>query len=208
MRKLIIFTALLFSSVALLQAQTQDKAQLEKERADLQEEIKAIEKDYKMVKGKTKASLGELNVISRKINLQERYINNISKEIHFIDDDIYRSNLEIRRLKTQLDTLKAQYAKSVVYAYKNRSNYDYLNFLFSATSFNDALKRITYLKEYRKYREKQVETIKETQALISDRQQQQLAKKENKNAFFQRGFGVWNRLVRRKQTIYKMETTP
>jgi septal ring factor EnvC (AmiA/AmiB activator) len=80
-----------------------------------------------------------------------------------------------------LDTLKAQYAKSVVYAYKNRSNYDYLNFIFSANSFNDALKRITYLKEYRNYREKQVETIKETQALIAQRQKQQLAKKETKN---------------------------
>jgi septal ring factor EnvC (AmiA/AmiB activator) len=181
MKKLIIFTAILFSSALTLQAQTQDKSQMEKERADLQEEIKSIEKDYKMVKGKTKASLGELNVISRKINLQERYINNISKEIHFIDDDIYMSSLEIRRLKNQLDTLKAQYAKSVVYAYKNRSNYDYLNFIFSATTFNDALKRITYLKQYRNYREKQVETIKETQALIAQRQKQQIAKKENKN---------------------------
>jgi septal ring factor EnvC (AmiA/AmiB activator) len=206
MRKLIIFTAILFSSAALLQAQTQDKAQLEKERADLQEEIKSIEKDYKMVKGKAKASLGELNVISRKINLQERYINNISKEIHFIDDDIYMSSLEIRRLKSQLDTLKAQYAKSVVYAYKNRSNYDYLNFIFSATSFNDALKRITYLKQYRNYREKQVETIKETQTLIAQRQKQQIAKKESKNVALKNQNGQVAELSKQKDEKAKIVT--
>ena len=206
MRKLIIFTAILFSSAALLQAQTQDKAQLEKERADLQEEIKSIEKDYKMVKGKAKASLGELNVISRKINLQERYINNISKEIHFIDDDIYMSNLEIRRLKNQLDTLKAQYAKSVVYAYKNRSNYDYLNFIFSANSFNDALKRITYLKQYRNYREKQVETIKATQTLIAQRQKQQIAKKENKNEALKNQSGQVAELSKQKDEKAKIVT--
>ena len=159
----------------------QDKSTMEKERADLLKEIQDIEKDQKLLKGKTKASLGELNVITRKINLQERYINNISKELRLIDDDIYRSNLEIYRLKNQVDTLKAQYAKSVVYAYKNRSNYDYLNFIFSSNSFNDAMKRIYYLKQYRSYRERQVVTITETQQLIAQRQKQQLAKKEGKN---------------------------
>jgi septal ring factor EnvC (AmiA/AmiB activator) len=179
MQKVILNSAIVLLLAVSLQAQpTQDKAQLEKEKAELQEEIKSIEKDYKQVKGKTKASLGELNVINRKINLQERYISSINRELRFIEDDIYRSNLEIYRLKNQLDTLKAQYAKSVVYAYKNRSNYDYLNFIFSSSSFNDALKRISYLKQYRKYREQQVETIRETQELIAQRQQQQKSKSE------------------------------
>lgn len=181
MRKFIGTAAILFSALCLHAQPPQDKTTMEKERADLQKEIQEIEKDYKQVKGKAKASLGELSVINRKINVQERYINNISKELRMIDDDIYLSNLEIYRLKNQLDTLKAQYAKSVIYAYKNRSNYDYLNFIFSSSSFNDAMKRISYLKQYRSYRERQVQTITETQALIAQRQKQQLAKKENKN---------------------------
>jgi septal ring factor EnvC (AmiA/AmiB activator) len=102
-----------------------------------------------------------------------------------IDDDIYLSNLEIFRLEKQLDTLKAQYAKTIVYAYKNRSAYDYLNFIFSAVNFNDAIRRITYLKSYRSYREKQVNTIQETQRLIAQRQQQQLGRKKQKNAALQ-----------------------
>src|SRR5688572_2957740 len=97
-----------------------------------------------------------------------------------IDDNIYLSNLEIYRLQRQLDTLKIQYARTVVYAYKNRSAYDYLNFIFSATSFNDAIKRVAYLKSYRAYREKQVGTIFETQKLIAQRKQQQLGRKEQK----------------------------
>jgi len=100
--------------------------------------------------------------------------------LKMIDDDIYRSNLEIYRLQRQSDTLKIQYARTVVYAYKNRSNYDYLNFIFSSTSFNDAVKRIAYLKSYRAYREKQVATILETQQLIAQRKLQQLGRKEEK----------------------------
>ena len=181
MKKIILFLAILISAIAVNAQPVQDKALMEKERQELQEEIKAIERDYIRVHGQAKSSLGELNVLNKKINLQERFINSISKELRFIDDDLYRSNIEIYRLQNQLDTLKLQYAKSVVYAYKNRSNYDYLNFIFSATSFNDAMKRISYLKQYRKYREQQAETIKETQELILQRRKQQLSKKETKN---------------------------
>ena len=181
MKKIILFLAILISAIALNAQPVQDKTQMEKERQELQEEIKAIERDYIRVHGQAKSSLGELNVLNKKINLQERFINSISKELRFIDDDLYRSNIEIYRLQNQLDTLKMQYAKSVVYAYKNRSNYDYLNFIFSATSFNDAMKRISYLKQYRKYRGQQAETIKETQELILQRRKQQLSKKETKN---------------------------
>lgn len=160
----------------------QDKAELEKERQELQKDIQDIQSQYDQVKGKTKQSVAQLNILNRKINLQERYINNINRELRMIDDDIYKSNLEIYRLQKQLDTLKTEYARSVVYAYKNRSSYDYLNFIFSAGSFNDALKRIGYLKSYRTYREKQVNTILETQQLIAKRKEQQLGRKDQKNS--------------------------
>lgn len=86
-----------------------------------------------------------------------------------IDDDIYQNEVAINHFKLELDTLKMQYAKSIVFAYKNRSNYDYLNFLFSASSFNDAIKRIAYLKGYRQYRETQVEDINKTQDLLQQK---------------------------------------
>ena len=162
-----------------------DKSQLEKERQEIQRELKEIQGMYNKVKGQTKQTLGQLNMLNRKINLQEQYIGTISKELRSIDDDIYLSEIEIYRLRKQLDTLKAQYARTVVYAYKNRSNYDYLNFIFSASSFNDAVKRIAYLKSYRTYREKQVKTILETQELIAQRKKQQLVRKDQKNVALQ-----------------------
>ena len=160
---------------------TQDKSQLEKERKEIQKELDDIQSQYNKVKGQTKQTLGQLNILKRKMELQEQYIGSISKEIKSIDDDIYLSNLEIYRLQKQVDTLKSQYAKTVVYAYKNRSNYDYLNFIFSANSFNDAIRRISYLKSYRSYREKQVGTILETQTLIAQRKEQQVGRKQQKN---------------------------
>ncbi len=162
-----------------------DKSELEKERQQIQNELRQMQDMYNNVKGKTRLSVRQLNILKKKISLQERYINSINRELKMIDDDIYLSNLEIYRLQRQVDTLKAQYARTIVYAYKNRSSYDYVNFIFSANSFNDAIRRIAYLKSYRAYREKQVSNILETQQLIGKRQKQQLGRKEQKNVALQ-----------------------
>ncbi len=185
MRKKLLFSVLLFSGfgvIAMAQQPTQDKSQLERERKEIQKELNEIQGMYNKIKGQTRQTLVQLNVLNRKINLQEQYISSINKELKIIDDDIYLSNLEIYRLQKQLDTLKLQYSKTVVYAYKNRSNFDYLNFIFSANSFNDAIRRISYLKSYRSYREKQVGIILETQELITNRKHQQLGRKDQKNS--------------------------
>lgn len=183
MKKRYLLTILFFLAAFTwtMAQQTGSKEELERERKDIQGELKEIQAVYNRVKGEKNQSLAQLNMLRRKITLQERYISSINKELKFIDDDMYLSNLEIYRLERQLDTLKAQYARTVVYAYKNRSSFNYVNFIFSATSFNDAVRRISYLKSYRAYREKQVNTIHETQELIAKRQQQQLARKQQKN---------------------------
>ena len=184
MVKKILFILLVFSGAFIslaAQPPVQDKAQLEKERQEIQREMNELQSLSLKIKGQKNQTMAQYNVLNRKLNLQERYLNNINKEIRNIDDDIYRGNIEVYRLQKQLDTLKVEYAHTVIYAYKNRSTYDYVNFIFSASSFNDAIKRIAYLKSYRKYREKQVKNIIETQNLIGKRKKQQLEKKVQKN---------------------------
>src|SRR6478672_3955070 len=185
MKKLLILL-LCFISVSYLKAQpAQEKARLERERAEIQQEIKEIQSNYNKVKGLKKESLAKLAILQHKLQLQDRLIGNINKEIHNIDDELYLGNVEIFRLQVQLDTLKAQYARSVVYAYKNNTSYDFLNFIFSASSFNDALNRASYLKSYRAYREEQVTAIKDRQKLIADKKQQLIAKQVQKKNVLQ-----------------------
>jgi septal ring factor EnvC (AmiA/AmiB activator) len=176
---LIIVSSTFLSNQAAAQ-KTSDKTAMEDERRKLQQELKQIQQAYDAVKGESKNTLHQLAALNKKIEVQEQYINNIGKEIRLIDDDIYYSAIEIKRLKKQMDTLKAHYARTVVYAYKNRSNYDYLNFIFSANSFNDAIKRVAYLKSYRNYREKQMEDIVKTSTLIDKRYAHQVASKKQK----------------------------
>jgi murein hydrolase activator len=199
MKKLLIIISSFLSFYTGFSQLTNDKAKLERERQQIQDEIREIQSNYNKVKGLKKESLAKLAILQRKLQLQDRLIGNISKEIRNIDDEIYLGNVEIYRLQVQLDTLKAQYARSVVYAYRNNTSYNFLNFIFSANSFNDALKRISYLKAYRSYREEQVTAITERQKLINDKKQQLLAKQTQKKSVLQNQQVQLNELASQKK---------
>lgn len=147
----------------------QNSEDLKKKQAEIQQEIDELRQSLNDTKKNKKAGLGQLALIKKKLRLREQAIGNINDQIDAIQSTIGQSRSEVTRLKKELDTLKAQYEKSIVYAYKNRSNYDFLNFIFSANNFNDALRRIEYLKSYRLYREQQAGTIKNTQTLLHDK---------------------------------------
>ena len=161
------FISILFLSVGTVAfAQQGSSEDLRRQQAEIQKEINELKETLKATQKNKKASLGELAMVQKKLRLREQAIDNISDQINLIQGTINQSRGEINKLRMELDTLKVQYEKSVVYAYKNRSNYDFLNFIFSAASFNDAVKRVEYLKTYRNYRQQQAENIRNTQTSL------------------------------------------
>lgn len=164
-RKTSLFTLLMvMCSIALF---SQTREELERKRKEIQQEIASLQQAQTAVSKDKKAGLSQLKLIERKLKSRYAVINNLNQEMQLIDNTIFNNNREIYRLQKQLDTLKQQYARTVEYAYKNRSSYDMLNFIFTASSFNDAVKRATYLKSYHNYRDEQVVNINKTQAELT-----------------------------------------
>lgn len=163
------FLAMAVSASLIAQQQPGSSEDLKRKQAEIQREIDDLRSSLKNSKRNTKAGLLQLSMVQKKLRLREQAIGNINQQINIIEGSIGKSRNEIDRLKNELDTLKEQYAKSIVYAYKNRSNYDFLNFIFSAANFNDALRRVQYLRAYRLYREEQAATIKNTHTLLQDK---------------------------------------
>lgn len=186
MKKIISLTGLLL--IAFLSGMAQPAAGTSKEQQDLERQRQQLKKELEQVqemlsknKQTTKENLSTLAQLNRKLNIQSNVVETISREINIMDNNIYRSQRDVNKLKLVLDTLKEEYAKSMIYAYKNRSNSDFLNFIFASSSFNDAIKRINYLKSYRNYREMQGENILRTQALLKNRIDELSQNKEKKN---------------------------
>lgn len=164
MKHVVIFLMLSILPWCLVAQQGQSREELQRKTQQLLKEIEEVKADLAEAQKNKKQTLGLLRKIEQKINLRNQIIQNIKGEVYLVEKDIIRTYRDIDTLKAELATLKQQYAQSVVYAYKNRSNYDFLNFLFSAGSFSDALKRVSYLKTYRSYRTQKATDITRTQA--------------------------------------------
>jgi septal ring factor EnvC (AmiA/AmiB activator) len=169
--------------------QAQSRTDLEKERAAIQKEMADLERTLNETHKNRRETLGQLALLQRRLRLRESAIRNMNAQIDAIQGDMNESWREIIKLRAELDTLRVQYAQSIVFAYKNRSSYDFLNFIFSATSFNDALRRVEYLKSYRAYREERAANIVRTQQLLQGKidglkvtrvEKEEAIKKQNK----------------------------
>ena len=154
----ILFSTIVLSMHASAQA-SDSREDLQKQEQTLRKELEELNQLLEKTKKNKKNSLGQLEAIRSKISKRKSLINGIAKQVKILDDAIYNNQLDVQRLNKDLDTLKTRYQKSIVFAYKSRSGYEYLNFLFSAGSFNDSVKRITYLKSYRQNREAQASAI-------------------------------------------------
>lgn len=164
-----IFSLLAVLLLSGFVAVAQNREELQKQKQSIEKELAELNQLYRETQKNTKSSVKQLAIIKRKINAREALINGINREVKQLDETIYLNELDIYRLRKELDTLKVKYAKSIVFAYKNRSSYEYLNFLFSASNFNDALKRAAYLKSYRQNRETQANTIVKSEQLLQEK---------------------------------------
>ena len=109
----------------------QNKKELQNKKAQLKDEIEFTNKLLSETKQKQKVSISQLVTLSKKINTRQELINTISGEITTMDRLIKRNYQQIEQKQRELDQLKKDYAKMLVYAYKNRGGYTMLLFVFA-----------------------------------------------------------------------------
>lgn len=160
---IILFILVSFSMQA---QQPVSRTDLEKRRASIMESIKETQEQLELTKQNKNATLSQLRALQSKLAERQKLIGNINAEINELNKDIQLSASEINDLKKNLSVQKIRYAQSVRFAYKNRSSYNMVAFLFSSNSYNEAIRRLKYLKKYRDNRKEQAEQIRTTQSRI------------------------------------------
>ena len=162
----ILFTLLLLLFAWGAGAQQPGRAQLEANRKELMDAIHETEVELENIKKDKTASMGQLRALQSKLAQRRSLINNINEELSDIDHTIRSSSTEVLSLKARLEQLKIRFSQSIRYAYATRSSYDMIAYFFSSRDFNDAMKRMKYLKRFRELRRQQVVEIRTTQAQL------------------------------------------
>jgi murein hydrolase activator len=142
------------------------REQLEAKRKEIMDAINETEQQLEAIKNDKKATMGQLRALQNKLAARQNLIATINDEMGDIDNSIRSSSKEVVTLKQKLDQLKIRYAQSIRYSYETRSSYGMLAFLFSSSNFNDAMRRMKYLKTFRDYRKQQVDQIRSTQTQL------------------------------------------
>ena len=153
---------ILFFFLSCFQIQAQDKEALRNKKSQLLRQIEATNQLLKETQKNKAASMSDLRAIQSKINARESLISNINQQKKVFQKAIYKIQLDIKTLQNDLEHYRDEYAKLSYYTYKSSLGNTPMLFLLSAKSFNDAMKRFSYLKRYNSYRKIQMNQIKET----------------------------------------------
>ena len=147
---------------------TLSKKQLQSEINSLQKEISTANQLLKKTKKDKEMTLNEVNLLDKKIKQRENLIKAYNQQIAVLDEEINTGQSNIKSLNSDLKKLRKEYAKMIVFANKNRSHYDMLGFVFASKDFNQAFRRLRYIREFNEARKVKIDQIVSTERRIND----------------------------------------
>ncbi len=178
---LLVFSCFIFSNAFSQTKPVQNKQTLENKKKKLSEEINEINSLLNETKVGKKTSLNQLVAINKKISIREELINTIMAEIHQLNRGIKQNEKEISKLKENLAKLKAEYARMIYFAQRNRDSYSRLVFIFASGDFNQAYMRLKYFQQYSQFRKQQAKEIMDAQELLIVKINELKEKRHEKN---------------------------
>lgn len=161
-----IFLVLIFSFSGFSIAQkTSEK--LKREQEKLEKSISVTKGLLRKTKKNSQATISELRVLENQLKHREELLANFEDQIKDAEIQIEEKTQQIDDLEKKLKLLVFQYKHLLIYAYKHRSKSGQWMYIFSAKSYNEALKRKKYLEKVAELQRKQKRLIEQHQNLIS-----------------------------------------
>lgn len=175
--RLLLILAALFCALNLA-AQNQSLDALRDEIRRAEEEIRATNELLAKTKKDKQVTQNQLKLIQNRIRNRKQIIANLEKQTQVINGDIGTKNDTVHAMQNELTQLRKEYTDMVYAAYKNYKLNNFLVFLFASKDFNDATRRISYMRRYNRMRQQKAEQIKS----VADSLHVQIGELENRKA--------------------------
>jgi septal ring factor EnvC (AmiA/AmiB activator) len=166
-------------------SQSKKQQELEERRRELRQEIQQIGALLFEGKKEQKSVLSVVEDLNFKINVRKNLINITNQQANLLTREINSNQTKISKLRVRLKALKDDYAKMIVKSYKSRSDQSKLMFLLSSTNFQQAYKRLQYIKQYAEYQKLQAELIKTETAKMQQLNIELVTQKKNKQTLIE-----------------------
>lgn len=186
-----IFAVLL--SCVTVSAQSEKQKVLEAQLQQKRKELKQLNALLFSNKKEEKSVITLIEDLNYKVSVRKNLISITNEQANLLTREINTNQKEITSLRTQLQELKEDYAAMVVKSYKSKSEQSKAMFLLSSDNFQQAYKRLQYIKQYRQYQKDQGETIKSKTKELQGLNIQLSKQKEDKKALIEE-----NRVAKRE----------
>ena len=173
---------------------SQNKDQLKQQKKAIEKEISYTTSLLNKTKENKETSLQYIGYLNKKIGSQERLIqisnielNLLKKQIRKLENKIKNAEYETIQKEKEIELLKSEYGKMLYSLQKKKNDRNNLMFIMSSETFNQAYKRVLYLREYTRLRKAQMNQIKKNQdsLIVSAQrltaQKDQIIEKKNEN---------------------------
>ncbi len=154
------FIILLIISNGIVLFAQQTKTELEKKRKKIEADIDYTNKLLDETRKSKQNTLNEIKLINNKLLSRSELVATLKKETYLLDTEISTTEQSINNLNEDLKRLKNEYSKVVYFAYKYKTSYNKLIYLFSAEDLNQAYQRMRYLNQIGDFISKQAKEIR------------------------------------------------
>lgn len=148
-------------------AQQRTKESLQKEINALQKEIETANKLLAETSKNKEVTLNQVTLLDKKIRNRQKLINAYNEQINMLNTQIQQGESNINALNQTIQKLQGELAQMLQFAYRNRSHYDRLEFLFASKDFNQALQRMRYIRQFADARQRKMNQIAGTRKQVT-----------------------------------------
>ncbi len=162
--------ACLFFLLLTVYLPAQTRQQLERKRTELEREIQASTEKLGNIQKDKHSKLEQYVGIKARVEKRRKLLTTFQQEIDLLDSLSLASQSSIDSLLVIREKIKKQYASLLQTAYRMKTGESTWQFIFSASSFNDAYKRWQYLQQYKSAIRQHAAALKETQQKLQAQQ--------------------------------------
>lgn len=177
-KKLYISICMFLFVVISLNGQTLNELREKKDKT--QKEIEYTNRLLEKTGKTSKATINRLALINEQIKLQEELIRDYNTQINLLQSSIDENRSVIQMMNSDLEKIRRDYARMIQQAYRKRGDYNRLVFLLSSETFNQAYKRLLYIRQMTQHRQKQLEQIEALQLVLQQKNMELNEQREEK----------------------------
>lgn len=167
------------TSAAKKQNSARSSSDVKKDQTRTTKEIKQTQTEITRNNRQTELKLTELSKINGEISAQRQKIDDVNAQIDLTSAVIDSLETAIADGEDKVARLKRQYAVSLRDQRRQRKKINSLNFIFSAESFSDAMRRLNYLKQFDNWQTAKARDVRNEIKVQQERAQQLNAQRES-----------------------------